>query len=252
MSHGPNRYRAEKLKAERAVERGGATDPRTMTRAKRIISAWNAQAQRGKPAEFFPTFATALTAGYCRLTYWCPACRQMATIDVRDFADAHHSRAPISVLIPKLSCKRCCPNPPLAVLIELGSHANPMPTFEPVCVEQHSAPPPPEALPPVPTMEDLPLNDVTHINVWCGKWPYPCSHHGRLRVGDIDLRQTIVQFAAKLKCPKCGTKGGQAMPHWPNDGGGPGNAHNHSRVPLTGETDVPTSPPVKRRSRKAR
>ena len=99
MSHGPNRYKAEKRKAEPAADRAAA-DPRAVARAQRIIAVWNARARRGQPAEFFPTFETALAAGCCRLTYCCSACRQMATIDVRDFADAHHPRAPISMVIP--------------------------------------------------------------------------------------------------------------------------------------------------------
>ena len=80
---------------------------------------------------------------------------------------------------------------------------------------------------PIPTLEDLPLHDVTHINVWCGRWPYPCAHHGRIAVKNINLKQTILQFASKLVCEKCGTKGGHAMPSWPIGGGGPGAAHNH-------------------------
>jgi hypothetical protein len=119
MSHGPNRYRAEKRAAEWANDRTGPSKPATV-RAQSIVSAWNARARRGEPAEFFPTFETVLAAGCWRLSYCCPACRQMATVDVRDFAEKHHPQAPVSMLIPKLSCKQCCPNPPLATLQELG------------------------------------------------------------------------------------------------------------------------------------
>jgi hypothetical protein len=129
MSHGPNRYRAERRQAEAAAERAAA-DPRAVERAQRIVAVWNVRAGRGRPAEFFPTFETALTAGCWRLTYCCPACRQMATIDIRDFAHAHHVRAPISMLVPKLSCERCCPNPPLAVLLELEGLAAALPIAE--------------------------------------------------------------------------------------------------------------------------
>lgn len=104
-----------------ADERAGPDTP-AGARARRIIAAWNATARREQPAEFFPTVATALKAGCWRLSYACPACQQMATVDVRDHADAHHPRAAISMLIPKLSCARCCPNPPLAVLMELDCH----------------------------------------------------------------------------------------------------------------------------------
>ena len=223
MSHGPNRYRDERRAAETAAQRAGHTlaDPR----AQRIIAVWNTRARRGQPAEFFPTFATALAARCSRMTYCCPACQQLGTVDLLHFADAHHPRAPISILIPKLSCNRCCPNPPLAVLLELGLPESPPPSIE--CEFQHQ----PTSLrgelaPPVPTMEALPNHGVSELSVWCGRWPL-CSYRATLSVDLIDLKQTIVQFAAKLQCPECGTIGGQAMPRWPNGGGGPGGAHNH-------------------------
>ena len=102
-------------------------------------------------------------------------------------------------------------------------------------------------------MEDLPEHGVTELAVWCGRWPHSCSYQSTVAVSDINLSMTIVQFAAKLECPECGTIGGQAMPCWPNGGGGPGGAHNHAAAaPAT--ADVQTSAPLtrKRRSRKAR
>jgi hypothetical protein len=251
VSHGPNRYRAEKRAAEWAAARVAA-DPRAAARAQRIIAAWNARARRGLPAEFFPTFETVLTAGCWRLTYGCPACRQMTTIDIRDRADAHHPRAPISVMIPKLSCEWCCPNPPLAVLIELGSPDATAPTIRrDVAVEDPQ--PRKEPAPPIPTMVDLPSHGVTQMKVWCGRWPHSCSYQATLPVDQIDLTQTIVQFAAKLQCPDCGTVGGHAMPHWPNGGGGAGGAHNHGGATMSGCLAPDPAPPLrKRRSRKAR
>lgn len=71
-----------------------------------------------------------------------------------------------------------------------------------------------ERAPPVPTLEDMPALGVTHIRVWCGRWPNGCTHEGRVAVAGIDLTMTIVEFAAKLKCEVCGTVGGQAMPQW--------------------------------------
>lgn len=69
--------------------------------------------------------------------------------------------------------------------------------------------------PPIPTLEFLPDRGVTHIRVWCGRWPHGCTHQGLVSIKGIDLRQTIVEFAAKLRCEVCGTLGGQAMPDWP-------------------------------------
>lgn len=81
--------------------------------------------------------------------------------------------------------------------------------------------------PPIPTMEYLPDHGVTHINVWCGRWPHQCDHSGRVSLANIDARQTILQFASKLVCTECGAKGGQAMPVWPKGGGYVGGAHRY-------------------------
>jgi hypothetical protein len=224
MSHGPNRYKAEKLKAEPAADRAAA-DPRAAARAQRIIAVWNARARCGRPAEFFPTFETALAVGCWRLTYCCPACRQMATIDIRDFADAHHPRAPISMVIPKLSCQRCCPNPPLAMLIELENPAAELAASETAAPPEADRPPlSRDPTPAIPTMEWLPDQGATHIRVWCGRWPHGCTQQGTVPIKGTDLHQTIVEFDAKLRCEKCGTVGGQAMPDWPTvQGQGSGN-----------------------------
>lgn len=73
MSHGPNRYKNEKRDAEFVAKVGEAGSP-VVTRAQRVIAAWNVRALRRETADCFPTFAAALTAGYSRLTYLCPAC----------------------------------------------------------------------------------------------------------------------------------------------------------------------------------
>ncbi|MDO8875729.1 MAG: hypothetical protein Q8M24_14685 [Pseudolabrys sp.] len=205
-------------------------------RAQRIIAVWNDRARRGKPAEYFPTFATALAAHCWRVTYCCPGCRQMGSADLRQYADAHHPRAPISALIPKLSCERCCPNPPLATLIELGDPHSPEPRPEFEQVEHQPATQRANPLPPIPTMEDMPKHGITHVGVWCGQWPHACFFTEIIPVEEIDLRLTIVEFASQLVCKKCGTMGGHASPLWPDRGGGPGGAHNHG-----GKT--PAAPP---------
>lgn len=226
MSHGPNRFRAERRLAEAAERRAKSMAPPN-ARAQRIIAVWNDRARRGLPAEYFPTFATALAAHCWRVTYYCSACRQMGFADLRNYADTHHPRAPISALIPKLSCERCCPNPPLAMLIELGDPASPAPRFEVEQAEREPAAPGADSLPPIPTMEDMPQHGITHVRVYCGRWPHTCFFEEKVPIEEIDLRLTIVEFASQLVCKKCGTKGGHASPIWPDRSGGPGGAHNH-------------------------
>jgi hypothetical protein len=74
--------------------------------ARRVVAAWHARIAGSKAAEFFPTIRTAIISGHHRLNYYCPGCQQIGSIDVRQVADRHHQRAPISVLLPSLTCKR--------------------------------------------------------------------------------------------------------------------------------------------------
>jgi hypothetical protein len=94
-------------------------EAKAATSARGVVAAWNARIAGSKAAEFFPTIRTAIISGHHRLNYYCSSCQQIGAIDVREVADKHHQRAPISVLIPSLSCKRCSPNPPLATLLDL-------------------------------------------------------------------------------------------------------------------------------------
>jgi hypothetical protein len=47
----------------------------------------------------------------------CPACQTIGDIDLRKLG--RHPGATIASLIPSLSCRMCCPNPPFAKLIGL-------------------------------------------------------------------------------------------------------------------------------------
>jgi hypothetical protein len=124
MSHSPSRHSIDKHEAEiarkQAAERSEA-EARLTARCKRIVSLWNIRARERRPAEFYPTMKTAIASGHYLLNYVCPACRQAGTVDLRSLADRHHPRAPISVLIPALSCGWCRPNPPLVVLTGLDA-----------------------------------------------------------------------------------------------------------------------------------
>jgi hypothetical protein len=87
------------------------------TRARKVVEIWNARTE----LLFYPTFRTALAAGLPWLEYLCPACRQVGELDLREVD--RHPEASISTLIPQLSCRRCCPNPPFAELIRLKARS---------------------------------------------------------------------------------------------------------------------------------
>jgi hypothetical protein len=37
---------------------------------------------------------------------------------------------------------------------------------------------------------------------WCGRWPLTCCQHAASPLAQIDLRQTIIEFSARLHCTK--------------------------------------------------
>ena len=98
------------LAAERAA---GEIDAVIRTRSQKVIDIWNARAE----PLYWPTFKTALRAGCRWLTFLCPGCQQVGEVDLAEFD--YHPNAPITALIPELSCSQCCPNPPHARLLRL-------------------------------------------------------------------------------------------------------------------------------------
>jgi hypothetical protein len=85
--------------------------------AHELVAAWNERAKLGRPTTYYPTVASAIVARTPILEVLCPACRTIGAVDLR-LLDLHPAAA-ISALIPRLSCRRCCPNPPFAVLVGL-------------------------------------------------------------------------------------------------------------------------------------
>ncbi len=209
MSHGPNRYRSERRAAELAARRAGPFSP-AVPRARRIIAAWNASVARG-PVEFFPTFETALAAGYSRLAYVCPACRQRASADLRAFTDDHHPRAPISVLIPKLSCKWCCPNPPLALLcgLELPASQLQSPTAGLSDLGTDDAAPRRISSFAGTTLGDLIRNDPRWLWLHCEN--IDCRHARAVAVVPFVIRwgadAPSDRLRLSMRCTKCGHQG---------------------------------------------
>jgi hypothetical protein len=108
---GPNRRAQER---ERAAARGAAevkraeAERKTIAEAHKIVAIWNARQAGGRALWFYPTIGAAIAAGVPWLTFSCPACQQVGSLDLRTL-DRHLSGA-ISGLIPSISCRRCSPN----------------------------------------------------------------------------------------------------------------------------------------------
>jgi hypothetical protein len=119
---GPNRRaqereRAAALAAE-AAERAKA-ERVARDEARKIVAIWNARQAGGRALWFYPTIRAAIAAGFPWLSFSCPACRQVGTVDLRTLD--RHPAASISSLIPTLSCRRCTPNAPFAKLEKLSA-----------------------------------------------------------------------------------------------------------------------------------
>lgn len=228
--------------AEAAAKRAQYAGP-VDARAQRFMAVWNSRANQQKPAEFFPTFATAFAAHCWRLTYCCPACRTMGSADLRDYADAHHPRAPISVLIPKLSCDRCSPNPPLAILIAIEcptAGLPPAPTLPPLRTRHRPAR---EDLPQERTVDARPdrprpganiascrkLN-LTHLVIYCRNIAANCSHDARIPIADLPDDLLLDDIEARTRCQRCGAMKADVRPDYspitpaPSGGGPPKNS----------------------------
>ena len=114
---GPNRraQERERAAAETAARAKRAQAERdAAVEAQKIIAIWNARQAGGRELWFYPTIGAAIAAGLPWLSYSCPACGRVGSIDLRTLD--RHPRASISSLIPSVSCRRCAPNAPFARL----------------------------------------------------------------------------------------------------------------------------------------
>ena len=117
MTKPPHRYKGsyEFWIADRASEEtAAAIDAVVRSRAQKVVDIWNA---RGALL-YYPTFHTSLRTGHRWLTFQCLAYLQVGEVDLSRLDN--HPAASISAVIPRLSCTRCCPNPPHARLLRLN------------------------------------------------------------------------------------------------------------------------------------
>lgn len=79
-----------------------------------VMAAWNERASIRRDPDPSPSIGVALTAGFHWLQVYCPGCRQVSEVDLRQVD--RHPAARISSLIPALSCRRCIGGAPFAKL----------------------------------------------------------------------------------------------------------------------------------------
>ena len=94
-----------------ARERAQAED---IEHARAVVAAWIKRTQQSRKHDFYPTIAACIIAELPVLEVLCFGCRTVGTVDLRKL-DRHPGTA-LSSLIPSLSCRICCPNPPFAKL----------------------------------------------------------------------------------------------------------------------------------------
>src|SRR6516164_3428476 len=117
MGFNQRRMARERAAAERAEqERRQRELGRDAVQAEKLVAIWNSRAARKVRPSFYPTIETALLAGAPWLAYQCPSCQLIEDVDLRTL-DRHPAMS-ISGLIPSLSCRWCCSNPPVVRLLE--------------------------------------------------------------------------------------------------------------------------------------
>jgi hypothetical protein len=111
---GTNHRRLDMLE-KRARE---AVTDKAAREAERVVGIWNARHAANRDLWFYHTIGAAIAAECPWLRFYCPACRQIGEVDLRQLD--RHRGATIESLIPALSCWRCRPNPPFAKLLGLA------------------------------------------------------------------------------------------------------------------------------------
>jgi hypothetical protein len=104
--------------AEKEAVNRRATDGQVLEDAERLIAAWNERQANRMPMLFSPTIGAAVKAAYWFLWVRCPACQTINAVDLRTLD--RHPDAPLTSLIPALSCRSCRPNAPFAELMQLS------------------------------------------------------------------------------------------------------------------------------------
>src|SRR4051794_20972841 len=114
---GPNRRAQERERAAaRAAEEAKRRDAerKAIADAEKIVAIWNARQAGGRELWFHPTIGAAIAASLPWLSFSCPGCGQVGSVDLRTLD--RHPGGSISSIIPSVSCRRCSPNAPFAKL----------------------------------------------------------------------------------------------------------------------------------------
>jgi hypothetical protein len=97
--------------------------------ARRVVGIWNARHAANRDLWLYPTIGAAIAAECPWLRFHCPACRQIAEVDLRKLD--RHRDGKIESLIPALSCRPCRPFAKLLGLARPWDHARTLHTSSP-------------------------------------------------------------------------------------------------------------------------
>jgi hypothetical protein len=100
---GPNKRAQERERAAaRAAEasKRAEAERKAVADAQKIVAIWNARQAGGRELWFYLTIGAAIAAGVPWLTFSCPACGQVGSVDLRTLD--RHRGASISSLIPSV------------------------------------------------------------------------------------------------------------------------------------------------------
>jgi hypothetical protein len=119
---GPNRRAQDRERAAAealARAKRAEAEHKAIAEAQKIVAIWNARQAAGQTLWFYPTIGAAIAAGLPWLSFSCPACGQLGSVDLRSLD--RHPGASISSLVPSVSCRRCSPHAPFAKLDMLSA-----------------------------------------------------------------------------------------------------------------------------------
>jgi hypothetical protein len=87
-----------------AYERKTAAAKRkAVNAARKVVAIWNGRQKAGVELWFYPTIGAAITAGCPLLSFYCPACGQVAEADLRNKVHSKRPLTPVRISIGSAS-----------------------------------------------------------------------------------------------------------------------------------------------------
>jgi hypothetical protein len=128
----PNEHDRERV-AQQITDPDVIISQAELDRCRRSVETWHGMMARWRTTEPSPPIGAALYAGYCWLELYCPACRQVARVDLRPLD--RHPRTPVHIIAAQCKCQRCGRDAPFPVI--QGLHKAPQESAQDTWMRKH-------------------------------------------------------------------------------------------------------------------